>query len=151
MTKTKATAQAGETLPVYEVTRTGLDEAQAKKLAEAFVIPADQIVLRDGVVTYVDRAGYLNIPTTEVSDPDIAQKLRGMSGSGSPDTRLRLESLDLAALEKLPGMDQETALRKTAEAFAAAGLPLESARPVTGHTKLTVSFVDGDRRGSSGR
>jgi hypothetical protein len=39
------------TLPVYEVTPTGLDEAQASELAKAFGIPAEELILRDGVVS----------------------------------------------------------------------------------------------------
>jgi hypothetical protein len=134
---------------VYEVTRTGLDEAQARKLAGAFGFPADEMILRDGVVSYVDRAGYLSIPTTEVSDPDIAEKLRAMSATGNPDTRLRLRSIDLTAVESLPVLDDETALRKCAEAFAAAGLRLESANPVAGNTTFTASFVNGSRAGTT--
>jgi Family of unknown function (DUF6345) len=145
----KTSEQLAETLPVYEVTRTGLDEAKAKKLAKAFGIHPDEIVLRDGVVSYVDRAGYLALPTKEVRDTDIAEKLRVMSATGRPDMRLRLESIDFAALEKLPVMDRESALRRSAEAFASAGLHLESASPVAGNTKFTASFVDGSRAGTS--
>jgi hypothetical protein len=47
----KTSEQPAETLPVYEVIRTGLVEAQARKLAKAFGIPADETTLRDGVVT----------------------------------------------------------------------------------------------------
>jgi hypothetical protein len=74
MNTEKTTEHPVETLPIFEVTRTGLDKAEARKLAEAFGIPADEMILRDGVVYYIDRAGYLSIPTKEVSDPDIAEK-----------------------------------------------------------------------------
>jgi Family of unknown function (DUF6345) len=143
------TGPAVETLPLYEVTRTGLVEAQARKLAEAFGIPADGMILRDGVVSYVDGTGYLSVPTVDVDDTDVAARLRAMSATGGPDTRLRLQSIDFAALEKLSVMDDETALRKTAEAFASAGLRLEQARPVAANTKFSATFVDGTRAGTT--
>lgn len=141
--------QQAETLPVYEVTRTGLDEAQLGRLARAFGIPADEMVLRDGVVSYVDRGNYLGIPTMEVADADVADKLRAMSATANPDTRLHLKSIDFRALESLPVLDGEAALRKSAEAFASAGLRLESANPVAGNTKFTATFLDGDRDGTT--
>jgi hypothetical protein len=143
------TEQDTETLPVYEVTRTGLDQAQAARLAEAFGIPAAELVLRDGVVSYVDRDSYLSVPTTEVGDADLVERLRAMSAATNPDTRLQLKAIDFAALESLPVLGHEAALRKSAEAFASAGLRLESARPVAGSTTFTATFVDGDRAGTS--
>jgi hypothetical protein len=138
-----------ETLPVYEVTRTGLDEAQARRLATAFGIPEHELAVRDGVVSYVDRDRYLGLPSTELEDADVAEKLRGMSATANPDTRLHLKSIDLTALASLPVMDNEAALRKSGEAFASAGLHLESAHPVAGSTTFTASFVDGDRAGTA--
>jgi hypothetical protein len=149
MSTEKTTDPPVETLPVYEVTRMGLDETHTRKLAEAFGIPVDEMILHDGVVSYVDRAGYLSVPTLDVSDPDITERLRAMSLTGGPDIRLRLQSIDLAVLEKLPVMDDETALRKSAEAFASAGLRPESARPVAGNTTFAVTFVDGSRAGTT--
>src|ERR1700727_159621 len=143
------TGRQAETLPVFEVTRTGLDEAQARSLATAFGIPEHELVVRDGVASYVDRDGYLGLPSTELEDADVAEKLRGMSATANPDTRLHLTSIDLTALASLPVMDNEAALRKSAEAFASAGLRLESARPVAGSTTFTASFVDGDRAGTA--
>ena len=145
----ETTDQEPETLPVYEVAQTGLDEVQVRKLAEAFGIPADEMILSDGVVSYVDRAGYLGIPTTQVSDPDIVDKLRAVSATGNPDTRLRLQSIDLANLENLSAMDDETAVRRCSEAFASVGLELGSAEPVAGSTRFTASFVDGNRAGTT--
>ena len=149
MSTKKATEEPGETLPVYEVTRTGLDEAQARKLAEAFGFPADQILLRDGVVTFIDPAGYLKVPTTEVVDPDVVERLRAMNGTGRPETRLHLEAIDFEALQNLPVMDHETAVRKASEAFAAAGLSFDSVTPMPVHTKFSASFVGGSRAGNT--
>ena len=76
----------------------------------------------------------------EVADADVADKLRAMSATANPDTRLHLKSIDFRALESLPVLDGEAALRKSAEAFASAGLRLESANPVAGNTKFTGHF-----------
>jgi len=149
MSTRKATEEPGETLPVYEVTRTGLDEAQARKLAEAFGIPANQILLRDGVVTFIDPAGYLKVPTTDVVDPDVLERLRAMNGTGRPETRLHLEAIDFEALQNLPVMDHETAVRKASEAFAAAGLRFDSVTPIPAHTRFSASFVGGSRAGNT--
>ena len=138
MSTRQTSDERAETLPVYEVTRTGLDEAQARSLAKAYGIPAEELILRDGVVSYIDRAGFLNIPTTEVDDEDVVEKLRAMCATGNPDTRLHLRSIDFAALDSVPVLDHETALRRRTEAFASAGLRLESAKPVAGTTKFTI-------------
>ncbi len=138
MSTRQTSDERAETLPVHEVTRTGLDEAQARSLAKAYGIPAEKLILRDGVVSYIDRAGFLNIPTTEVDDEDVVEKLRAMCATGNPDTRLHLRSIDFAALDSVPVLDYETALRRRTEAFASAGLRLESAKPVAGTTKFTI-------------
>jgi len=144
-----AAAQSEPALPVYEVTRAGMGDVQARKLAGALNIPADRLLLRDGVVSFVDPNGYLFVPTVPVSDPAILEKLRATAAQERPETRLRLQAIDFAALEKLPVMGTETALKKTAEAFASAGLRLESAKPATGHAKFTATFTEASNAGAS--
>ncbi len=145
MTVTNATQRSVESLPVYRVTRTGFDEGQATRLAEAFGVPAGKIALRDGVVSYVDPHRYLRVPMTDVSDPDDAEMLRGMSAAARPNTRLRLQRLDFDALRQLSSLDHDAALRRTSEALEVAGLTFANARRVAGNTKMTTSFVDGGR------
>jgi hypothetical protein len=138
-----------ETLPVYEVTRSGVDEGRAAELAKAFGIVRDELLVRDGVASFVDRAGYLAIPTTELADPEIAERMRAVNAVANPDTRLHLRSLDLEALVGLPVIDRETAIERSVEAYGAAGIELDLALPVAGHTTFTASFVDGDRAGTT--
>ncbi len=140
---------AGTTLQVYEVTGTGLDEDQRMELATAFGVPSEELILRDGVATYVDRLGYLGVPTMEVEDRDVVERLRVTGASGHPDARLHLEALNLEALESLPVLEHEAALRRAAEGFGKRGCLATRARPVTGSTKLTASFVDGGRAGAT--
>ena len=144
-----AAAQSEPALPVYEVTRAGYWDVQARKSAGALNIPADRLLLRDGVVSFIDPNGYLFAPTVPVSDPAVLERLRATAAQERPETRLRLQAIDFAALEKLPVMGTETALKKTAEAFASAGLRLESAKPATGHAKFTATFTEASNAGAS--
>lgn len=55
----------------------------------------DEIVLRDGVAL-VCRPGWLpRHPDGEVGDADVAERLRAMSATANPDTRLQLRSIDI--------------------------------------------------------
>ena len=81
MTATSANQQSVESLPVYRVTRTGLNKGEAEGLAKAFGVPVGKMTLRDGVVTYVDRERYLKVPMNDIDDADEAEMLRAMSAA----------------------------------------------------------------------
>jgi hypothetical protein len=57
---------------------------------------------------------------------------------------LQLQSIDFHDLASLPALDHETALRRSAEAFSAAGVLPASANPIAATTKFTASFVEGE-------
>jgi hypothetical protein len=149
VTEKNATERSVESLPAYRVTRSGFDERQAKRLAEAFRVRASKVVLRDGVVSYIDPQRYLKVPLTEVTDPNDAEKLRAMSAAARPNTRLRLQRIDFDALNQLSSLDHDTALKKTGEALDLAGLSFAHASRVAGDTNMTVTFVDGSPAGKA--
>lgn len=137
-----AFAQSSATLPVYEVTGTGLTSAQSAKLASALHLPSEKLTLVDSVATSVDTNNYLRIPAAALSDATLVNKLRLADGNDRPGIQLRPEAIDFNALEKLNVFDEDAALKTTAAAFDAAGLHLELAKPVAGHTKLTTTTID---------
>lgn len=132
-----------KTLPVYEVTQAGVAGSQAKSLADALHIPAEKLVVKDAVASLVDTDNYLAVPTVAVNDSAVIEKLRGSTVKNRPQTNLRVDAIDLAALEKLPVLDADSALSRTSAAFASAGLHLQASKAVVGHTTFTVWFTKG--------
>jgi hypothetical protein len=143
MTATKSNLHSVESLPVYRVTRTGLNKGEVDGLAKAFGVPVSKMTLRDGVVSYVDRERYLKVPMNDIGDTEEAEMLRAMSAAARPNTRLRLQKIDFDALRDLSALDHEAALKKTTEALESARLRFPNTRRIAGNTKITVSFVDG--------
>jgi len=137
-----AFAQSNATLPVYEVTSAGLSSAQSTRLASALHLPAERFTLADGVAMSVDTNNYLHVPATALNDAVLVNQLRLSGGNDHPGIQLRPEVIDFDALGKLNVFDEDTALKTTAAAFDAAGLRLELAKPVAGHTKLTITTID---------
>jgi len=123
-----------EYLSVYEVTGTGLDEDQARRLAEAFRIPAEKLVLRDGEAYFVDTATYLAVPTVDVTDSEIAAARRDATENHCPEIPIEAKAIDYAALGRLSPPGLEDALRSAADALESTGLTPEHAIPVVGHT-----------------
>ena len=80
------TNSCGEvTLPVYEVTATGIGEEQANILADALKIPAKKLFFREGIAAFVDPGNYLAIPTVTVSDTELVERLRRETKNFFPD------------------------------------------------------------------
>lgn len=123
-----------ECLSVYEVTGTGLDEDQARRLAEAFRIPAEKLVLRDGEASFVDPAAYLAVPTVDVTDSEIADERREATENPCPEVPIEVKAIDYAALDRLSPPSLEDALRSAADALESTRLTPEHAIPVAGHT-----------------
>jgi hypothetical protein len=127
-------------LSVYEVTGTGIDEGQARRLAEALGISAEKLVLRDGEASFVDPANYLAVPSVNVTDPEIVAARRDATENHYPEIPIEVRGIDHAALGRLSPPDPEDALQRTANALDSAGLAPEHATPVVGHTVFkTVS------------
>ena len=121
-------------LSVYEVTGTGIDEDQARSLAEALGIPAEKLVLRDGEASFVDPATYLAVPTVHIIDSEIGAAQRDATENHYPEIPIEVRAIDYAALAQLSPPSLEDALQTAADALKSAGLTPEHATPVAGHT-----------------
>src|SRR5271163_198838 len=84
-------------LPVYEVIGRGIEEAPAKRLAEALKIPVEKVFLRNGIAAFSDPANYLAIPTVDV-DPEVSAALRRATTNRHPDIPIEVKAIDYAAL-----------------------------------------------------
>jgi hypothetical protein len=127
-------------LSVYEVTGTGIDEGQARRLAEALEISAGKLVLRDGEASFVDPVTYLAVPTVNITDPEIVAARRDATENHYPEIPIEVRAIDHAALGRLSPPSPEDALQRTADALESAGLTPEHATPVAGQTVFkTVS------------
>ncbi|MFD6756430.1 MULTISPECIES: DUF6345 domain-containing protein [Micromonospora] len=125
-------AAATTELLTYQVRATGISEAQAAELGEAFGIKRLSRS-EDGSVRFADEKGFLDIPSISVGDT-------GKDEDGNPTVG---SILDKAALARLRPIDAEKALGLTREALARVGLYPEEARPTVGHTSLEMVDAKG--------
>jgi uncharacterized protein DUF6345 len=127
-------------LPVYEVTATGIEENQAKKLAVALEIPVEKLILRDGMAAFIDPDKYLAVPSMPIADPEIVAARRQATTNHFPDIPIEVRAIDYAALGRLSHLGPEEAIGLTTTALKSASLTPEHATPVVGHTVFkTVS------------
>src|SRR5689334_16034166 len=87
-------------MPVYRVVETGISEAQAGKLGEAFRIPAEQLHWRDGQASFVDRDRYLAVPSVAIDQPEIVERFTKATANHHPEIPIALQGIDYAALER---------------------------------------------------
>ncbi|HXW26769.1 MAG TPA: DUF6345 domain-containing protein [Xanthobacteraceae bacterium] len=139
-------------LPVYEVTETGIEEKQAKKLAEALKIPMEKMLWRDRMAAFIDPAKYLAVPSVSIPDPELAAAQRRATTNHHPEIPIEVKAIDYEALGRLSPLSPEEALKSTSGALEAAGLTPEDATPVVGHTVFkTVSSSSDNRTPASTR
>ena len=119
-------------LPVYQITRTGIDEKQAKKLAEALKIPTKGLRWLDGEASFVDRDKYLAVPSVRIEDPDIVARFTEATTNHHPEIPIAVTGIDYAALDRYVPFADDLALRSSADALESAGLTPASARPMVG-------------------
>jgi Family of unknown function (DUF6345) len=125
-------------LPVYEVADTGISEKQARKLADALKIPAEKLVVRDGLASFIDPKNYLAVPTVSVTDPEIVAARREATRNYYPEIPIEVKAIDRAALGRMQPPGLEEALKLTSAALESAGLTPEHATPVVGHTIFKI-------------
>jgi Family of unknown function (DUF6345) len=139
-TATRCNSGGEITLPVYEVTATGVSEEQARRLADALRIPGDKLFFRDGTAAFVDPDTYLAVPTVTVSDTEIVEKLRRATKNFFPDKPIDVKAIDYEALAQLKAFTPDAALKIMLEALERVSLTPKHATPIVGHTVLkTVS------------
>lgn len=131
-----------DTLPVYEVVQQGATAEQIRKLSEALKLPAERLGARNGRVNLTAAEEYLSIPGLPVTDATVNRKLRASTRKEDPSTQIQIEQIDVKALRKIPVFESKAALNSAASLFAAAGLHLESAKPVVSHTVFSASYTD---------
>jgi hypothetical protein len=134
---------ARKSLPVYEVTTTGIDEERARRLGDALGIPAEKLVLRDGEASFIDPATYVSLPTVQVTDPGIVAGWREATENHYPEMPIEVKAIDYAALSNLSPPSLENALQTTADALESAGLTPEHGTPVASHTIFKTASASG--------
>ena len=121
-----------ELLPVFMVTQSGITAEQATALAQALMIPPDQLIYDGSQALYFDPATHRQLPTVAVVDPDLIQQLT-LDTENESHAPLSFEGLDFAAILDMPVFDPQSALDQTAAAFLAVGLAPDG-QPQVKHT-----------------
>ena len=131
-------------VPVYQVTGTGIDETQAKKLAEALRIRAIGLRWVDGEAAFVDREKYLAVPSVKIEDPEIVARFTRATTNHHPEIPIAVTGIDYAALDRHVPFANDLALKSVAAALESTGLTPASARPIVGHTVFTTVGIGVD-------
>ena len=131
-------------LPVYRVVRTGIQESEARQLAEKLRIPAKELVWRDGVASFVDRDKYLAVPTVAIDAPAIVARLTEATTNHHPAIPITVTGIDYQALDRHVPFPADEALKSATNALETVGLTPSSARPIVGHSEFTTVGIDAD-------
>jgi hypothetical protein len=129
------------TLPVYEVTQQGVTDEQLKKLSEALKVPVARLGTVNGPVSLTDTAAFLAIPKRPVTDA-IRNKVLAAAPRPSTGAATTTEGIDVDALRGRPVFDQGAAQQAAAALLTGAGLLVDTARAVVGHTVFSASYTD---------
>jgi len=134
-----------ERLPVHEIIRTGIDEQQAKKLAEALKIPVEKVFWRDGMALFVDSANYLAVPTVHIDHQEVAGVRLRTTTNHYPDIPIEVRAIDYEALAEISPLSHESAVELIAAALDSTGLTPEHATPIVGHSIFKTVSLAGDK------
>ena len=134
-------ACAESRLPVYRVVATGIQEPEARRLAEALRIPSEGLVWRDGEASFVDRERYLAVPNVAIEDREIVARFTKATTNHHPEIPIAVSGIDYAALDRHVPFAEDAALRSATDALDSAGLTPASARPMVGHTVFTTVAI----------
>jgi hypothetical protein len=134
--------QTARTLPVYQVVKSGVSETEAATLAKHLHLPTEALVTAHGKVSFIDAEKYLAIPKAPISDSETIRRLREATKNKNPATEIRLNAIDVHALNELHVLGEKIAIESTARALEDSALQLQSATPVAGHSTLTLYSPD---------
>jgi hypothetical protein len=135
---------AGSRFQVYRVAKTGIQEPEARRLAEALRIPARGLRWLDGETSFVDRDKYLAVPRVRIEDPDIVARFTEATTNHHPEIPIAVTGIDYAALDRHVPFADDLALRSATAALESAGLTPASARPMVGHTVFITVAIGAD-------
>ena len=122
------------TLPVYEVTQQGVTDQQLKQLSEALKVPVARIGTVNAPVDLTDTTAFLAIPKRPVQRPGRTAPSRSAA--------ITTEGLDVEALRSRPVFGDSAAQQAAAALFAGAGLRVDTAHAVVGHSVFSASYTD---------
>ncbi|SPE60724.1 hypothetical protein SBV1_480007 [Verrucomicrobia bacterium] len=109
-------------LPVYQVAKAGASLSQAQSLAHYLNVPADRLVVSNGLVSFIDPTNWLNIPTVAETDPTVISGLEAVTRNQDPSIPLSFQRVDFQALNNRPVFDTNTAVAVFSNALSGAYL-----------------------------
>jgi hypothetical protein len=109
-------------------------------------IPVEKVSLRDGIVSFIDSARYLAIPTILIDKPEIVAFHLQATKNDIPEIPIEVKAIDYETLSKLSTLCPEEALKTTLAVLGSAELSPAHATPVVGHTVFKTVSKTGDDR-----
>jgi len=137
-------SQSGPSLPVYFVTQTGVQPAQANQLATALALPVDMVVVESNAFSFVDPTNFLALPTVPITDPTVLSNFTSQSPNKYPSIPLRYEKVDLNAAAGLVSVGSNAAVVQFSSALSSSGLTPQYGTPAVTHTFLQSWFTNDD-------
>ena len=128
-------------LPVYNVTKSGLNEREAALLAEVggFKIQEGGFNSSDGIFDYADGETFQFLPTKPLGDGKPDEDADGNNGQQPP----QLEAFDFDEIAKIEPTPRGEALQLAEELFEKVDLKPGNAKPVATHTRFEAVDVKG--------
>jgi len=118
--------------PVYDVGSAGLTPSDARRLAAALNLPADQTSLQDGALLFLDPRRFQAIPMEPIQDPAIIDQLA--RGSENDKGELTFDAINFGKLREIRPIDGNVAIDLFEHALRGADLLPENAEPEATHS-----------------
>ena len=139
----RAAEQEPNSLPVYEVIKTGATLSEAETLASKLGIPSKGIVSEGGAIVFVDPIRFLAVPKEKVESSPLLDRAIEATRNKDATRKITPTILNAKAISELRVLSEDSARSKTAAALAAAGLTPQFAQASVGHHELSLLAKDG--------
>jgi hypothetical protein len=105
-------------------------------------IPSTEIVLSNGLVSYLNPGGFMTFPTNSAGNPPFPTNLINQTSNQFPQIPIRAEGIDFTALSNLTVVSDEAALNSSGGALNASGLTPQFGTPFVDHAMFTVLYCN---------
>lgn len=127
----------GERLPVYQVSKSGVDRSLATELGKSLGIDISIIenkdFLRDGGVKFIDEKRYQYVPTKQL----------GEGKSNEDKGTVIKEAFDVDAIKDMTVLDKKEAYQRLSQALKTLKLYPKQSKPRVSHSRLTMVDIKG--------
>lgn len=131
-----------QSLPVYLVTQTGAQPAQAAALASYLGIPSNRVSVVNGRISFLDPTNYLAVPSLPVTNAAVIGTLLAQTINKAPGIPLRFSQPDFAGINALVPYGSNAAVALSGAALDSAGLAPQYGSPSVSHDLFMARYTN---------